>query len=171
MAKKKSHTVDCRNTPENPAYDTTKRVKSPEAHKGDKRYKFFEEGTELIPYALQQALEEYANRTNTKNLDPHKRPYIMLTNLDLKKVKVYIHFMERAEIQRDMGWVRFYIGGQIALTVKENKFQIYYLLGCQIYNVEPDERVMKMLKTRPDMEALVKWGEENGVEIPFYWDI
>ena len=39
MAKKKSHTVDCRNTPENPAYDTTKRVKSPEAHKGDKRYK------------------------------------------------------------------------------------------------------------------------------------
>ena len=52
---------------------------------------------EVMPEELQALLRDYAIKNEIPN-DPLNRPFITLTMQSKKKAKVYLHFLERAEL-------------------------------------------------------------------------
>lgn len=123
-----------------------------------------------FPSEIEEALLKYAGPSDPNNLDPMQRPYITLTNKQMKPVNVYMHWLGRCDLSRTLAsWTVIELDDKPVLTVKETPLQIHYLcmirLGLTIWNEEMFKWLRQLkptYKTTP-----VKLIEEKSRELGF----
>lgn len=104
---------------------------------------------------LLTAIEEYSSTKREKA--PTDQPHIILTTPHFTEVKVYLKFLESADIYRyqQSKYTDIFKDGKLMLSVIETPIQIRYLVSVQEGRSDFDEDVFSTLGKRGLNPALV----------------
>jgi len=119
---------------------------------------------------LTEEIHTILQQFNRDNPDPSQRPYITLTSPQMKEVKVYLHWLSRAELRsnsRDTHTV--FQSSQSKIKVRETRDQITYLIRCKLGLCEYDNIIFNLI--RENKEEAVKQSTTLNLGYPLNYPI